>query len=335
MHTTRLHKTKNVMATGLVALVVAALTFGGLTRFIKPVSPPIALTAGTGFVVSSHIYASPACAGPTVSLVPGATDCAVFSVQNTLSVPISVQSLTMAVSSAPSGCPAVDFSLPTFTGTLMVPGDGTSTTSGLPISLTDTHADQDACSGATIGFSYSGTAQYTDDTTTSLTVSPTTPSAGQALTLTATVTGSNASSDPASPGGSVTFESCTTAACSAPTPLGTATVGSNGTATLTTTAPAAGTDYLEAVYGGSGSDFSTSSSTVSTVGVADPVSNSASSSSAAPSGSSTTRSPSTSPSAIAFTGADIAGMVLAALALIGAGSALVLVVRRRRKGATQ
>lgn len=328
--TERFNRIKNAATAGLIALVVAALTFGVLTRFIRPVSPPMSLTAGTGFVVTSNIYSFPSCSGSSVPLVPGANDCAVFTVRNNLSVPINVQTLSMKVSDSPTGCPPSDFSLPAFTGSLTVPGSGISSTSGLPISLVDTHADEDACAGATISFTYAGTAVYTDVTTTSLAVSPSAPASGGTVTLTATVTGVNASTDPASPAGSVSFNSCTTSDCGTSTPLGTASVGSDGVATMRTSVLATGTHYVQAVYSGSGTEFSSSSSTVATVAVGAPVS-AAGSTPGSGSAGTAGHGASTSPSSIAFTGADIAGMAVAALVLIGSGTLLVVVVRRRRQ----
>jgi hypothetical protein len=329
MNQLRFNRTKNVAAASLIALVVAAAIVGISTQFVRPAALPMSLTAGSGFTVSSTIYGAPACAGTTVPLSPGAADCAVFTVRNNLTVPISVQSLSMAVTSSPSGCPATDFSLPAFAGNLTVPGSGTSTSGALPISLIDTPSDQDACAGATIAFSYTGTAQYTDVTTTALAVSPTAPTSGQPVTLTATVVGANGSNDPALPSGAVTFNSCSTSDCASTTPIGTGSIGTGGAATLTTSSLTTGTHYLQAVYTGTGTDYTGSSSAVTTVAVGAPVT--AAGSTKGATGAGTSGRTSSSGSSIAFTGADIAGMVVAALLLIAIGSMLVVSVRRRRK----
>jgi hypothetical protein len=85
-------------------------------------------------------------------------------------------------------------------------------------------------------------------TTTSLTASTTTPTVGASVTLTATVA-------PAAATGTVTFYSGATS-------LGTGTLAS-GVATLATSFAAAGTDSLTAVYGGSATYATSTSSAVS------------------------------------------------------------------------
>ena len=193
----RFRRMKSVVASSAIALVGAALTFGVSSAVLRPASSPFAVSSGSAFSVTSAIYSSPACSGSTALLLPGITDCAVLTVKNNLSVPITVQSLSTSVTSPPAGCPASNFSLPTFSGNLSVAAGGTVSTSGLPISLLDTHTNQDACQGATISFAYSGTAQFTDSTTTDLASSPTAsrPRASP-LTLNAMVTGNNAVTTP-------------------------------------------------------------------------------------------------------------------------------------------
>ena len=323
----RFRRTKSVVASGAIALVVAALTFGVSSAVLRPASSPFAASSGTAFTVSSAIYPSPACSGSTTLLYPGVTDCAVLTIHNNLTVPLTVQNLSTTIPSAPAGCPASNFDLPTFSGNLSVPASGSVSTSGLPISLIDTHTNQDACQGVTVSFTYTGSAQYTDSTSTALAASPTAPTSGQATTLSATVTGNNAANDPSLPTGTVTFNSCPTAACSSSTALGTGTIGSGGVATLNTTSLTQGTNYLQAVYGGQGTDYSGSTSPVLTLTVGAPVTSGATTGS----GTSGTSGVSTKPSTVAFTGADIAGMTLAGLLMIGLGTFLVVVVRRRRR----
>ena len=318
----RFKRTKSVMASSAIALVVAALTFGVSSAVLRPAASPFAATQGSAFTISSAIYASPACSGSTVLLYPGTTDCAVLTIKNNLSVPMTVQSLSTTVSSPPAGCPASDFELPTFNGSLSVPANGAVSTSGLPISLIDTGTNEDACEGLTINFAYTGSAQYTDSTSTALTASPSAPASGEATTLTATVTGNDASNDPSTPTGTVTFNSCSDATCSSIASLGTGSIGSSGVASLSTTRLTTGTHYLQAVYGGEGTDFTGSTSPVLTLSVGG--------------GSAIvfTGGPgSGSGSAVAFTGADIAGMVAAGLMMIAVGTVLVLGVRRRRRTA--
>jgi hypothetical protein len=327
MKAERFRRTKQVMASSAIALVVAALTFGVSSAVLRPASSPFAAPSGAAFTISSAIYASPACSGSTVLLYPGVTDCAVLSVHNNLNVPITVQSLSTTIASPPAGCGASNFSLPSFSGTMSVPANETVSTSGLPISLIDI-GNQDACKGVTVNFTYTGNAQYTDTTSTSLAATPLLPVLGQPVSLTATVTASNPSTDPNGPTGTVTFYVCPTSACASRTALGTAAVGSDGKATLSTLSLLLGTNHVEAVYGGSGTDFSGSTSNV----LALPIVAVITAPSNVTNGLNTTpgKNSSTSP-AVAFTGADIAGMVAGGLALIGVGSILVLAVRRRRR----
>jgi hypothetical protein len=95
--------------------------------------------------------------------------------------------------------------------------------------------------------------QVLSATTTILVASPNPVTAGQALTLTATVEGSEAA---AAPSGTVSF-------LNGSTPLGTATLNSAGMATLSTTSPAAGTYSLAAQYTGNTSFLASTSAAVS------------------------------------------------------------------------
>jgi hypothetical protein len=326
----RFNKTKSAVASGAIALIVAALTFGVSSAVLRPASAPLAATPGSAFTVSSAVFASPACSGPTVLLYPGVIDCAVLTITNNLSVPMTVQSLTATIPSPPAGCPASNFSLPTFNGNLTVPANGTARTGGQPISLIETGTNQDACQGVTVSFSFSGSSQYTDATTTALAVSPSTPTTGQPETLTATVNGANAANDPSAPTGAVTFNDCPTAACTSSTSLGSGNIGSGGVATINTTSLSNGAHYVQAVYGGQGTDYTGSASPVVTLTVGAPAA--AGSSIGGGNGASTGASTNSSKGGnVAFTGADIAGMVVAGVALIGVGTLLVLAVRRRKR----
>jgi hypothetical protein len=315
------------------AAALAALAVLGFWILVPHGSdPPLSLTSGSGFAITSAIYEFPACSGTTPLLMPGVTDCAVFTVTNHLTVPITVTNVSMAVTSSPAGCPAHDFSLPTFTGNLTVAGSSSASSTGQPISLLDTGANQNACQGATIGFAYGGSAQYTDSTSTTLAASPTSvASAQQPVTLEATVTGDNAASDSSLPTGTVAFSSCPTAVCSSSTALGTGTIGAAGIATLASDF-STGVHYVRAEYGGEGTDFAKSTSQVLTLTVGSPATSAGTGAGPGPIGGSTTptRVATTAGGAIAFTGADIAGMVLGGLALIAAGTGLRVYVRRRR-----
>lgn len=335
MKTERLERTKTVVASSALALVVAALVFGLSSLFVKPsgsTPPGFALTANSSsFTISSNIYPSPACSGSTALLYPGLTRCMVFTVANSLSVPVTLQNISTTLPSPPAGCPASDFTLPTFTGSLTVPANGSVNTAGEPIALNDTGTNQDACEDVTLHFTYSGSAQYTDGTTIVLTTSPNPPTSGQQVTLSAKVSGDNPSIDPTPPSGTVTFYACTTAACTTKTMLGTGTIGANGVATLTLSSLPAGANYVEAVYDGSGTDYTASTSSGVTLNVlaAAPGSGSAAGNGSASGGNGVAAAP--TGQAPAFTGADIAGMAIAGVVLIGIGTILVLAMRRRRR----
>ena len=274
----RFKRTKSVMATSAIALVVAALVIGASHLAVGPrtASPQhigYELTSSPStFTITSNVYPSPACSGSTVSLYPGTTRCVVFSVQNLLNVPITVQNITTTLDGSfpapPTQCaPPTYFTLPRFSGSTTVGANATVNLPGVPIELLESGSDQSACENFQYHFVYTGGAQYTDSTTTSLTSSPNLSTSGQSVTFTATVTETNASQDPSGSlaGGTVTFYSCTSVGCSGtPTQLGTGTVGSNGQATYATSTLAVGTDYIEAVYGGSGTDLTGSTSNVVT-----------------------------------------------------------------------
>ena len=166
----------------------------------------------------------------------------------------------------PTGCTASDLSLPTFSGPLNVPGSGSASTTGLPIELKDDGDQSPQCENQTLDFTYTGSAQYTDSTSTSLASSSpgNTSTSGSSVTFTATTTETSAGSDSTGPTGTVTFYSCTTNTCGSTTSLGTGTVGSNGQAMFSTSTLPVGSNYIEAVYGGSGTNLTGSTSNVVT-----------------------------------------------------------------------
>jgi len=275
MKSERFKRTKSVMASGAIALVIAALAFGISSSVLGPKSAiaqhlGFDLTSGSSsFTITSSIYPSPACSGSTALLYPGTPRCMVFSVHNNLSVPISVGSITSALETTdypapPPACTGTNLTLPTYSGSFAVPANGDATSSGVPVELNDNGSNQDICETYTYHFTYTGSANYTDSTTTALTSTPNPSSSSQSVTFTATVTETNASTDPSGTTGTVTFYSCTSNTCASTTSLGTGSVGSNGQATLSTSSLPVGTDYIEAVYGGSGSNLTGSTSNVVT-----------------------------------------------------------------------
>ena len=270
----RFKRTKSVMASSAIALVVAALVIGVSTFVLGPRSASsqrlgFDLTSGSSsFTISSSVYPAPACSGSTALLDPGTPRCMVFSVHNNLTVPISVQSITSTLDTTdypapPAVCAGSYLTLPAYSGSFSVPGSGNATSPGVPIELMDGGTNQNACKTLTYHFTYSASAIYTDATTTTLASAPNASTSGQSVTFTATVTASNASTDSSGPNGTVTFDSCTTntSPCTGVlTQLGNESVGANGQAVFATTSLPAGTDYIEATYGGSGTNFTGSAS---------------------------------------------------------------------------
>ena len=194
----------------------------------------------------------------------------VFSIHNNLSVPIMIQSITSALDTSgypapPAGCGGTYLTLPTFSGAFTVPGGGGGASPGVPIELKNSGTDQSACTSLTYHFTYSGSARYTDGTSTTLASSPNPSVSGQAITFTAVVAGNNPGTDASVPSGSVNFYKCSTSApCAAGSSnlLGTGTITSGGKATFTTSTLGIGTADVEAVYPASGTNFTGSTSNV-------------------------------------------------------------------------
>ena len=130
----------------------------------------MSLTAGSGFTITSNIYANSACSGSTAELYPGTTRYICFTVQNNLNVPITVGSISMALSNTPpTGCTAGGPVAADVLWTVeRLQGAVRPATTGLPIELKDDGDQSPQCENQTLDFTYSGSAQYTDSTTTSL-----------------------------------------------------------------------------------------------------------------------------------------------------------------------
>jgi len=259
----------HIVRPGAVLVSVGLVSaFLGIGRSAAP-SPDMVLIAGTNFTVTSTISDSPSVQTPAL-LYPAAPRYLWYTVQNPLTVPITVSSLSTAADPAfpvPPGCPMsnLDLSQTAFSGSLVVPSGGTNRVS-VPISLRDTNVNQDACKSVTFRFLYSGTATYTQlfATTTNLASSLNPSIIGQPVTFTATVTPTAV--PPSGPTGTVNFVKCASAACSSTTSLGTGSVQPNGQAVFTTSGLALGTTVVRATYAGDGSNFSASTSnTVSQV----------------------------------------------------------------------
>jgi hypothetical protein len=260
-------------AIGAACVVAPAAAFacGVAGRGHHP-RPPKGPVSETAFAITSTIYRSPECAGSSTLLYPGVTRCLVYTVTNKLHVPISVQHIAAALdphfSNPPSGCAASDLSLPQFSGVLRVPGGGTADSAGLPISLRDTKSNQDNCENTTLHFAYQGTAIYVAATTTTLATSVNPSAPGHPVTFTATVTAPDA---PTGPTGSVRFYACASAGCRVRHQLGSGVIGPHGKASFSTSCLLVGTTYVEAIYDGSSTNFSSSTSALVAQVVKNPV----------------------------------------------------------------
>jgi Bacterial Ig-like domain (group 3) len=256
-------RTISVVASGAIALVVAALAMGLSTLVIGSRSASsqrvaIGLVSNpSSFTITSAIYPSPSCSGtPGALFFPGTPRCAVFTIQNLLNVPITVLSITTTLDSAfpapPAQCaPPTYFTLPTFSGSFTVGAGATTNLPGVPVGLKESGTIQNACEGFAYHFKYTGSAQYTDSTTTVLTSSSNPSLFGQPVTFTATVGANNPSLDTSKPTGTVTFYECTNSACTGTkTALtgGLAINATTGKASFSTTALSLGPHYLDAVY---------------------------------------------------------------------------------------
>ncbi len=227
------------------------------------------------FTISSNIYTTPlgsypstSCFGSPALFYPGVTRCMVLSVHNNLSRPITVQSITIRLDPsfpAPPGvCSGANLTLPTFSGALTVSGGSTLAGPGLPISLNESHTNQDACKNFTYHFSFSGMAQYSDASSTILVSSPNPSTFKQTVAFTVTVGNATPGAELSAPSGPVTLLLCLTATCSTTTPLGTQTTGTNGRVKFNTSSLPVGTNFVEAVFAGEGTDFTSSTSNVLT-----------------------------------------------------------------------
>jgi hypothetical protein len=225
-------------------------------------------------VVTSTIYTMPSgsypaatCWGTPAPLYPGITRCLVFTVQNTLNVPISLQSITTSLDptypTPPADCSGSNLSLPSFSGSFSVGSGATKDMARLQLLLKNINADQSDCAAFVYHFKYTATAQYADSTTTVLVSAPN-PSTTSDVTFTATVTAGNPSTDTSLPSGTVDFYQCPSTLPGSGTLLGIGTIGAGGNATYSTSLGAGTTTYVEAVYPGSGTDFSSSTSNVVT-----------------------------------------------------------------------
>ncbi|MGO9581815.1 MAG: Ig-like domain repeat protein [Acidimicrobiales bacterium] len=258
-----------VVLASAVVLCTGTLVFA-LTCFTGPKpTPPFGLTWNMGFRITSTISSSRT-SQIAALLYPGTQRYLWYTAHNPLEVPITVTSLSIkaVTSQSPTGCPTsnLNYSQTTFSGTptLVVPArvgavDGANSVP-VPISLYDTDTNQDKCEGMTFNFVYSGTAVYTDTSTTALTSWHNPSASGSLVTFTASVVPTG--TPPGNPTGTVNFYLCSTASCTSTTLLGSGSLSAYGMARYSTSSLAAGTDFIEAIYQGAPTDFAGSTSNV-------------------------------------------------------------------------
>jgi hypothetical protein len=271
MKAKRFGRTRAVGQGGAVALVTCALVFAAMTHVInRPATRlgKVLLTASTNFSITSTISSS-STSETAAMLFPGTPRYLWYTAHNPLSVPITVDSMSIGIPTVttPAGCSAANLDLThtTFSGSLVVPAGGTNHTP-VPISLKETGISQELCKNATFTFTYAGTATYTEVYGTSTVVaSSLNPSAiGQSVTYTATVTGIVGAGQgplPNSPTGKVTFKDGATTICAANISV-TSASSTTSTAQCSPAAYAAtGTHPITAVFTNTDGNFSGSTAT--------------------------------------------------------------------------
>jgi Ca2+-binding RTX toxin-like protein len=174
---------------------------------------------------------------------------------------LSISSVT-----PPNGCPTLnlDYAATTFSGSLVVPAQGSNSVP-VPISLFETHQNQDSCEHKSFQFTFQGSATFSviASTQTLLYSSHDPSQVGQSVTYTATVISGFGSGNhgSGSPTGTVTFFDGSTTICSN-VPV---TAGFNGTSTATCTPPAylvTGIHPITAAFTNTDGNFSNSTSKV-------------------------------------------------------------------------
>lgn len=186
-------KARKVVTTLVVAALVAALSYG-VSSLVTRRSPRLELTTTSDphFTISSTLdatYTGTGCSGGTATLAPGVERCLTFTITNPLSVSMTVKTITVTAVARTSNTHTytsctpelATFAITNFSGTRAVAPGPHTTVVAEPIMLDTTNSPQTACAGATVTFTYSGTAYYTTTSpprTTTTTTSPvTTPPA--------------------------------------------------------------------------------------------------------------------------------------------------------------
>ena len=217
------------------------------------------------FTITNTISSSATQQTPAL-LYPGVPRYLWYTAHNPLTVPITVRTLSISSVTPPTGCPTVnlDYADTTFTGTLLVPAQGSSSVP-VPISLFETHKNQDSCEKTTFEFTFQGSATFdvVNSTQTQVASSHNPSVVGQSVTYTATVIsrgGSGNHQNSGDPTGTVTFYDGSTVICNA-VPVSSS---FNGSSTATCTPPVYlvnGIHPITAAFVNTDGNFSDSTST--------------------------------------------------------------------------
>lgn len=256
---------RSVTAMAVLAAVVAAVlvTVPRHAAFV----PGMQLTAGSDFAMS----------GTLSGLIPGTSQELRITATNDVDATLTVTSVTAKLTGVtPSTCPVTKLTVggTTFTALTQAVTTSTEVDVALGPDTGSTRTKQvwaptavlartapNTCQSATFDFAYSGVSTYTDSTSVVLSTTTTSPiEAGQSVTLTATVTATNAAEDSSLPhtfAARVDFYECGSG--SSCTLIGTAAFTSGTTtATFSEKLMTAGTYVFEARYPGYTTDFSES-----------------------------------------------------------------------------
>jgi hypothetical protein len=247
-----------------------AMAFAGavLAASVAAACTSIAHSASNqaNFTITNTISSS-ATSQTAALLYPGVPRYLWYTAHNPLKVPITVRTLSISSVTPPPGCTIanLDYSSTTFTGSLVVPAQGTNSVS-VPISLLETHKNQDSCENKVFDFTFAGSAIYSvvTSTQTQLNSSHNPSVIAEPVTYTATIIsddGTGNQQTAGSPTGSVTFYDGSTVLC-ANIPV---VAGSHDTSSATCTPPAylvTGIHPIAAIYTNSDGNFSESTSPI-------------------------------------------------------------------------
>ena len=218
------------------------------------------------FTITNTISSS-ATTQTSALLYPGVPRYLWYTAHNPLKVPITVRTLSISSVTPPTGCTTanLDYASTTFTGSLVIPAHGTNSVP-VPISLIETHTNQDSCENKVFGFTFQGSATFSvvESTHTQLSSSHNPSAIGQVVTYIATITsddGTGNHGNSGSPTGSVAFDDGSTVLC-ASVPV---VAGSNGTSSATCTPPAylvSGNHLITSVYTNTDGNYSDSTAPI-------------------------------------------------------------------------